>query len=166
MPAHDSTNIPTAIGRGTLDPCLPSGTLELVHGAQGVADGETGLSAGVARQLIVDSVGNYVRAVLYGRQLHRVLRCQRAPGPRREPRLHGWYTPGDPASGATTQTIGAHDPHVLGRSDRGSAGMAALDREEQAAELYAGLVRRVGQLQSRDHLRAEWFYAPASGGRA
>lgn len=40
--------------------------------------------------------------------------------------------------------------------------VAALDREEQAAELYAGLVRRVGQLQSRDHLRAEWFYAPAS----
>ena len=65
MPAHDRTNIPTGVGRGTLDPCLPSGTLELVRGVQGVADGETALSAGVARQLVVESVGNYVRAVLY-----------------------------------------------------------------------------------------------------
>jgi DNA-binding CsgD family transcriptional regulator len=65
MPAHDRTNIPTGVARGTLDPCLPSGTLELAHGVQRVADGETALSAGVACQLIVESVGNYVRAVLY-----------------------------------------------------------------------------------------------------
>ena len=57
MPAHDGTNIATAIVRGTLDPCLPSGTLELVHGVHAVADGETALSAGVARQVIVDSIG-------------------------------------------------------------------------------------------------------------
>ena len=65
MPAHDTTNIATGIGRGTLDPCLPSGTLELVHGVRAVADGQAVLSAGVARQVIVDSIGNYVRAVLY-----------------------------------------------------------------------------------------------------
>ena len=56
--------MPTAIGRGTLDPCLPSGTLELVHGVRAVADGQAVLSAAVARQL-VDAIGNYVRAVLY-----------------------------------------------------------------------------------------------------
>ena len=31
MPAHDRTNIPTGVGRGTLDPSLPSGTLERGH---------------------------------------------------------------------------------------------------------------------------------------
>jgi hypothetical protein len=39
--------------------------------------------------------------------------------------------------------------------------MAALDREERAAEVYAGLVRRVGQLPSSKHDAAEPL-----GGRA
>ena len=46
------------------DSATASGTLELVHGVRAVADSETALSAGVARQLIANSVA-YVRAVLY-----------------------------------------------------------------------------------------------------
>ena len=65
MPAHDRTNMPTAVGRGTLDPSLPSGTPEHVHGIRAAADSPAVPSAGVARQVIVDSIGNYVRAVLY-----------------------------------------------------------------------------------------------------
>ncbi len=38
---------------------------ELVDGVRAVAEGEPVLSARVARQVIADSVGNYVRAVLY-----------------------------------------------------------------------------------------------------
>jgi DNA-binding NarL/FixJ family response regulator len=38
---------------------------ELVHGVRAVAGGEAVLSARVARQVIADSIGNYVRAVLY-----------------------------------------------------------------------------------------------------
>jgi DNA-binding NarL/FixJ family response regulator len=38
---------------------------ELIHGVRAVADGEAVLSARVTRQVIADSVGNYMRAVLY-----------------------------------------------------------------------------------------------------
>ena len=38
---------------------------ELVHGVRAVADGETVLSARVERQVIADSVGNYLRAMHY-----------------------------------------------------------------------------------------------------
>lgn len=40
---------------------------------------------------------------------------------------------------------------------------AALDREENAAEIYAGLVRRVARLVSRDQRRIAWLEASAAG---
>jgi hypothetical protein len=41
--------------------------------------------------------------------------------------------------------------------------MAALDREERAAEVYAGLVRRAGQLVSSRHDSAQPHGGAASG---
>jgi hypothetical protein len=49
--------------------------------------------------------------------------------------------------------------------------VAALDREERAAEVYAGLVRRAGQLASSRHNRAEptgphrLMYGPSASNR-
>jgi hypothetical protein len=41
--------------------------------------------------------------------------------------------------------------------------MAALDREERAAEVYARLVRRVGDLAAADHNPAATLGAPTTG---
>jgi hypothetical protein len=43
--------------------------------------------------------------------------------------------------------------------------MTALDREERAAEIYARLVRRVGELATRGHSPVPKLGAPASGAR-
>jgi hypothetical protein len=43
--------------------------------------------------------------------------------------------------------------------------MTALDREERAAEIYARLVRRVGDLAAGEHNPAATLGAPASGAR-
>jgi hypothetical protein len=43
--------------------------------------------------------------------------------------------------------------------------MTALDREERAAEIYARLVRRVGELARRDQSPVPRLPAPAAGAR-